>query len=253
MLWGVWGKWGACPLSRWQGQKGLNKMVLWKIVVKSKINFPAFQNSVTHCVALGCVNRIDGLVLLLVVFVCLFKPQDFNTCLWHCHYIWRFPVQAFCWETWDLWNPGCQGGAEMPWESLGVAFSAEAHNELRELKLARDGEGRKAECSVWLLPPEYTGFLVSSISWLVPVLCQLISSHGGLGHTLRCTQRQSKGTRQWEGVVLEKVWGGMGERREILHRRLTREGAALCKKGKSTRKSWFACCNRQKGACRSEL
>lgn len=34
----------------------------------------------------------------------------------------------------------------MPWESLGVAFSAETHNELRELKLARDGEGRKAEC-----------------------------------------------------------------------------------------------------------
>lgn len=38
-------------------------------------------------------------------------------------------------------------------------------------------------------------------------------SHGRLGRTLRCTQRQNKeGTpERWEGVTLEKVWGGMGE------------------------------------------
>lgn len=47
-----------------------------KIVVKSKINFPAFQNSVTHRVAMGCFNKIWDIFLL--------KTQGFNTCLWHC-------------------------------------------------------------------------------------------------------------------------------------------------------------------------
>lgn len=39
--------------------------------------------------------------------------------------------------------------------------------------------GRKAECPVWLLPPGYTGFLISSASWLVQVLSQF--SLGRLG------------------------------------------------------------------------
>lgn len=46
---------------------------------------------------------------------------------------------------------GVRGGQKCGGHCL-VAFSAEAHPELR-LKIARDGEGREAEWSVWLLPP----------------------------------------------------------------------------------------------------
>lgn len=51
--------------------------------------------------------------------------------------------------------------------------------------------------------------------------------------------------------ALVRVWGWLGGRREVLHRRLIREGAGLCKKGRQTKKAIFSCCNRQKDACRS--
>lgn len=46
---------------------------------------------------------------------------------------------------------GVRGGQKCGGNRL-IAFGAEAHPEPR-LKLARDGEGKEAECSVWILPP----------------------------------------------------------------------------------------------------
>lgn len=113
-----------------------------------------------------------------------------------------------------------------------VAFSAGAHWAYAQVSQGWRGGGRQSVlCGCCLQDTQAFSSQVHP-DWFR----YFLNSHlEGWGHTRGYTQRQSKAV----GVTLDKVWGGMGERWEVLHRRLTREGAGLCKKEWQTKKSGF--------------
>lgn len=137
-----------------------------------------------------------------------------------------------------LWNLRRQRGAKMRWELLGIV---QCWGTLRAH--AQVGQGWWGEESSVLcgccLQDTHLGCIVNGSGPF-----SVISSHmEGWDTPLDVPRGKARGTHQsrGKGWLWRRCGVGMEEKREVLHRRLTREGAGLCKKGRLPLKLTPAC------------